>query len=44
MNSLTEMFDDLNLSHEKGFMSKLEPDERIIMSCTLFKFNDYKKR
>ncbi|CAK78829.1 unnamed protein product (macronuclear) [Paramecium tetraurelia] len=35
--------DELNLENDK-FSKQLDQDERILLSCNLFKFNDYKKR
>lgn len=51
MESLIEKLDMLNLNDEKSILKSLEPGginsfilETIILSCAIFKFNDYKKK
>lgn len=44
MDNLIETFDELNLANEKSLTKQFNDGERIIMSCNIYKFNDYKKR
>ena len=36
--------DELNFGNDKNFLKSFEPNEKIILSTNLFKYNDYKKR
>lgn len=44
MDNLSETFDELNLGCEKTLCKQFNEGEKIIMSCNIYKFNDYKKR
>ncbi|EGR30805.1 protein kinase domain protein [Ichthyophthirius multifiliis] len=41
---MNDNLDYLNLANEKGLQKQLEQGEKILLSCQIFKFNDYKKR
>ncbi|EAR83724.2 Serine/Threonine kinase domain protein (macronuclear) [Tetrahymena thermophila SB210] len=44
MDNLAETFDELNLGCEKSLSKQFNEGEKIIMSCNIYKFNDYKRR
>lgn len=45
MQSLTEAMDQCNLADDKGIKTELtKGGETFVLSCTVYKFNDYKKR
>lgn len=44
MESLCADFDELSFGQDKNIKKNLDPQEKIMMSCAIFKFNDYKKR
>lgn len=44
MDSLASQLDELHLANDKTIAKTLESDEKILLSCTLFKFNRKGKR